>query len=558
MGRAGFKLNVTRTPGVYQAVCPHIATAPDPTGSESEFLVQYERQLSPGIIGSLWLGRLATGNEAGRLVTIRRIPLALLDAEDVERVHLSAGAFARLRSPSIVKLLGVAELDGELISVSEYLAGIRLIDLQRCLIESAATIPVSVALRLILDLVQASILARRVIMNLGVPAPRRIVLSDSALVALSGEVLLTDVGIVPSLLRNPNIASLPEVAVELAPEEHDSQMMLPGSPEGYTFGVSLWQLLTNHWIDSRRSSAQDTVDNSQAREIPRVDSVVRPGMAVPDSVVQLVQKATERDAKRRFPSLEAMADALAQLPAQLIATTHQLQATVQQLAPQILPEFNASATWSIPARPDMSLPPSHPVSLHPPGAHNWEPPTFAERRLVAPVLTTTTRQSVDPSRVLLSLRPHSLRPPVVRYMGPTRSARPWLWVAGIAIALALAALTLAIRHPKQVVIGVTAERASASAVQRQPAGETRLPPAVTMASTTSTDNPMEPRTVETTAAKQKDAPREPTSAERLAPSVNEPAPGGGYRSHKISTLPPTGHLSAPHLDVESAHETHGN
>ena len=468
-------------------MCPHIVTAPGPTGSEGEFLVQYERQLSPGIIGSLWLGRLANGNEAGRLVTIRRIPLALLDAEDVERVHLSAGAFAHLRSPSIVKLLGVAELDGELISVSEYLAGIRLIDLQRCLIESEATIPVSVALRLILDLVQASILARRLIMNLGVPAPRRIALSDSALIALFGEVLLTDVGLVPSLLRNPTIASMPEVAVELAPEEHDSQMMLPGSPEVYTFGVSLWQLLTNHWIDSRRTSAQDAVDFSQVPDIPRVDSVARLGMAVPEPVVQLVQRATERDAKRRFPSLEAMADALAQLPSHLIATTHQLQATVQQLAPQILPECDASATWSIPAQPAMSLPPpSRPVSLHPPGAHDWEPPTFAERRLVAPVLTANTRQSVNPSRVLLSLRPHSLRPPVVQYIVPARSARPWLWVAGIAIMLALAALTLAIRNPKRVVVEVGAERTSTSAVQRQPAGETNLLPPVPMASTTST------------------------------------------------------------------------
>jgi len=389
-----------------------------------EVVVQYERQMSPGIIGSIWLGRLASGSETGRLVSIRRIPRGLLSADDVERVRSGAGACARLRSPAIVKLLGVAELDGELITVSEYLAGIRLIDLERCLIESAVSIPVGVATRLILDVARAAVSARRLMMDFGVLAPNRVVVSDSALIALFGEVLLTDIGVLSALLRSPRVAQLPGVAADLSPEELGTTTSVPGSPEVYTLGIAFWQLLTNRWIQLPQGGPQarrDEVvvprqrrgvvgeppllgvtegpfkDSAAQQSIPPVDSVERMGLPVPEPVARILRQATHSDPRRRFTSLDALVAALEQLPSNLVATSRQLQGFIHDTATQFMPECAASATWTLPPRFDNSQPPpSRPIARHPNGEHDWEPPTLAERRLVAPVVTSGAPHELEP------------------------------------------------------------------------------------------------------------------------------------------------------------------
>ena len=97
-----------------------------PPGSAGDVLVQYEKQLSTGVVGSIWLGRLATGAEAGRLVTVRRIALEWLDASDIRRIEQTASAFASIRSPSLIKPLEVTRQDRDLLCISEHLVGIRL------------------------------------------------------------------------------------------------------------------------------------------------------------------------------------------------------------------------------------------------------------------------------------------------------------------------------------------------------------------------------------------------------------------------------------------------
>ena len=503
--------------------------------------MQYERQLSPGIIGSIWLGRLACGTEAGRLVTIRRVPLGLLDAEDIERIRLGAGACAHLRSPSIVKLLGVAELDGELISVSEHLAGIRLIDLERCLIESEATIPIGVAIRLILDVVQASITARRSMMNMGVLAPKRVVVSDSALIALFGEVLLTDVGIMSGLLRNPRITTLPAVSAELSPEERTDQQAIAGSPEVFTLGIALWQLLTNRWVDPQRFDAVVVPDASGARSIPPVDSIERIGMPVPEPVVRLLQRATHRDARKRFASLEAMADALGQLPSHLIATTRQLQGFIQQMAPQVLPECDASATWSLQSQLGMSLPPSsRPVTLHPPGPHDWEPPTFAERRLVAPVTSAAPPLLMDTERPFVAVNvPEQSNPSRLRSFA-------WLFGAALAIGLATVALMRFARHPRSPDIQLAADPNIASQSTKAQDSErasrelqqTAPPPAGNATMTAMDRSGAKPES----AADKRDGPalNADMPPKRDTCAAAPTPPNSPYRPHKIAPYRPKG------------------
>jgi len=355
-------------------------------GSTGELLVQYEKQLSIGAVGSIWLGRLASGAETGRLVIARRIPLALLDVADVERIRQSVGAYVRLKSPAILKLLDVAIVDRDLVCVSEYLAGVRLHDLQRCLVETEASIPTGVAVRLVLEVAKAGVVAHRLMSRLGILASHRVVYSDCVLIALFGETLVTDVGVLAGLLRCPNISSKPGVIVGLAPEEILTPEGACGSPEVFTLGVLLWELLTSRWLFPRHLDAASSGDALTRQPIAPIESVERVGLPVPESVARLLGQAIGRDPRRRYGSLEVLIDALEQLPSHCVASVDQLGSCIRSFAPQILPECDNSAIWPLDAdRVRTFIPSSPPISLGPGDAHDWDPPTFAERQLVAPV-----------------------------------------------------------------------------------------------------------------------------------------------------------------------------
>jgi hypothetical protein len=367
-------------------VGPQLPAVEGLTGSTGELLVQYEKQLSTGAVGSIWLGRLASGAETGRLVIVRRIPLALLDVADVERIRQSVGAYVQLKSPSLVKLLDVAVVDRDLACVSEYLAGVRLHDLQRCLVETEASIPTGVAVRIVLEVAKAGAVAHRLMSRLGILASHRVVFSDGVLIALFGETLLADVGILAGLLRCPNIASIPNVIVGLAPEEILSPEGTCGSPEVFTLGVLLWELLTSRWLFPRHL---DTVSSRNAlvrQPIAPIESVERVGLPVPETVARLLGQAIGRDPRRRYGSLEVLIDALDQLPPHCVASVDQLGSWIRSFAPQISAESDNSAIWPLDTERGRTFSRSSPpLTLGPVDTHDWDPPTFAERQLVAPV-----------------------------------------------------------------------------------------------------------------------------------------------------------------------------
>jgi serine/threonine protein kinase len=469
------------------------------------------------VIGSIWLGRLASGSETGRLVTIRRIPLDLLSNEDLERVRLGAGACARLRSPTIIKLLGVAELDGELITVSEYLAGIRLIDLERSLIESDATIPVGVATRLVLDIARAAVAARHLMMDIGVLAPNRVLVSDSALIALFGEVLLTDIGVMSPLLRSPAIAQLPGVLADLAPEEIGTNVTAAGSPEVYTLGVALWQLLTNRWVQLPQGGARVFKEPGVSDSIPPVETVERMGLPVPDALARVLRQATQRDPRKRFTSLDALVDAIEQLPANCVATSRQLQAFIQQTAPQVLPECEASATWSVPARLEpMQPPPSRPITLHPSSGHDWEPPTFAERRLVAPVSANVQHEpELEEAVAVNSIEPRR-----------TSRLRTAFLVIGAALALTVTTVLLIrmVQHKKAPV----AQKAHAGILVHSAAAPATPERAAAQSAQTTPEPPTPPTDELTPLQKQKKG-----ASHGVAPTPNRPRGSAPYRPKGI-------------------------
>ena len=86
--------------------------------------------------------------------------------------------------------------------------------------------------------------AHRLMSGLGILTTQRVIFGDAVLIALFGEALLTDVGILSDLLRCSRVSTIAELSADLAPEEIQGTPSNCGSPEVFTLGVWLWELLT--------------------------------------------------------------------------------------------------------------------------------------------------------------------------------------------------------------------------------------------------------------------------------------------------------------------------
>lgn len=512
------------------------------SGSTGEALVQYEKPLSAGTIGSLWLGRLASGSESGRLITVRRIPTHLFEVGEIDRVVHVAGVVARLKSPSLVKLLGAIREENELLCVSEYLAGVRMVDLQRFVVEGENSIPASVAARLILEVTRASVVAHRLMNGLGIMSSRRVIFGDAVLIALFGEALLTDVGILSELLRCSRVVALPELTAELAPEEIRSTPSNCGSPEVFTLGVWLWELLTSRWLFPRQLDGETCRRAVVGKPIPRIDEIERMGMPVPEPIVRVVEQALVRDPRKRIASLESLIDVLEQLPSQCVASSEQLGAWIRSVAPQILPENDTSAVWPVEAEQIRGFTKSDPpVTLGPPDSHDWDPPTFAERQLVAPVLGIT-KVSETPRHTLAAVVAVSI--PVAQRVLPRRR-----WLIGSAIGVfglglvVLSSFLLFRRHPSPEQAKATAE-APQIAAQTDSGRGTLIGSRGTETSKTGAGD-VEPANSMSTRAQDKTKSLASPASKAASKGV-EPAPrpevsaNGSYHPHKIAPFRPKG------------------
>ena len=510
-------------------------------GSKGDALVQYEKQLSIGGVGSLWLGRFASGSEIGRSVTVRRVPIEWLEPPDIERARLAAGAYSRLKSPSLIKLLEVKQTAQELICVSEYLAGVRLSDLQRFLVETESPMPTGVALRLVLEAAKAASVAHRLMSRLGSLTSQRVLFSDGVLIALFGETLLTDVGLLASLAPSARIAALPTVIANLSPEEILNPDVACGSPEVFTLGVMLWELLSSRWLFSRHLDTSAIRQAVAEQPIAPIDSIERLGLPVPKPVARLICEATERDPRKRIGSLEAFVEAMQDLPSHCVASIDQLGDCIRKFAPQILPECDTSAIWPLDAERGRSLVRSVvPAAMDASELHNWDPPTFAERQLVVPV-------SENPAGDVILSEPaapvFALSLPIEPE--PARKRAVPIFVGSALFLAALVSTFLLLRQRRHIdVERATAEPVRSTVVVPTSSPNPRDTEALRVDEPAAIDDTPSAAGGEPVRAKTHSKPQTPTADPTPKPSASSShaveTPGETFRPHKISPYHPKG------------------
>lgn len=386
-----------------------------PSTSTAQPLVRYEKHLGAASIGTIWLGRLLNGSDAGRVVVLRRIAKQWLSNKDAEWVLYGADAYAQVRHPSLLKLLGVLDQDNDLVTISEHLEGVRLVDLQRSVFDEGVPVPATVATRLVLDAARATCKAHRLAADAGIFPCERLFLPEGVLITGYGATLLGELGVLSALARCVIPRTVPDLLAQLAPEELGARNEQTGSPEVFSLGVVLWEFLANRWLFSRESDSR-THQELLLAPIRGLDKIERFGMPVPDALVNLVRRATQRDAGQRFASVNDLILALERLPAHFVATEQQVAEVLRQRVPGLLKESTGDTSERALSGTFAEVRASQPsISSSSVSSHDWDRPTFAQSSLVS---RPPFDCSVTPFAT--TQRPQSSAPPLAPRLGAPR------------------------------------------------------------------------------------------------------------------------------------------
>lgn len=301
--------------------------------------------LAAGSLGGLWMSRVASGPEEGRVVTVRSIerPAALTDSalSPLTAVGFSA---MELRHPAVAAVLDVVVAGGAIAIVSEHLEGTLLSGI--CQQGARAKVSPGVAARIALDLLEGLVAVKPAWDEVAPPPPSGTsaasppsihggLLPDGVLVATFGEAMILEIGVAAAAMSIQALRDKAEVLAYRAPEQLGEG---GGSPDEradvFTLGAMIWELIAGRPLfglppappppagappPPRSAGAATVRRNLTSAPIPRLDAL--PGIQpVSPALADFVQKCLERDRTRRHQTLSEAADALRKLG---VAAPHQ-------------------------------------------------------------------------------------------------------------------------------------------------------------------------------------------------------------------------------------------
>jgi serine/threonine protein kinase/tetratricopeptide (TPR) repeat protein len=191
------------------------------------------------MIGEGGMGKVYRGQhqDTGEIVAIKMLTSQIAQTPDMlERFRREGEALRRLNHPNIVKILDVVEEEGENALILEYVAGGSLDKL----LEEQAVLPLSVALRIALELADALTRAHHL------KIIHRDIKPANVLLAADGTPRLTDFGLVQAVGSQQNLTQDGAVVgtyAYLAPEAIEG-----GDPDPrmdiWAYGILLYEMLT--------------------------------------------------------------------------------------------------------------------------------------------------------------------------------------------------------------------------------------------------------------------------------------------------------------------------
>jgi serine/threonine-protein kinase len=249
-------------------------------------------------VGSVWAGRAVEGEHAGSVLAVR--PLALkfpVTPKTAGPIIAAATECVGAELDHVVPVVEVQQLDGEIVIASALVQGSSLGELLRLV--SARKLPSdpAVALRILSDL----LLGLQGCHAAGWYRPGGLI-ADSFLVGSDGLCWLFEPGIAAALNGVGAWARHRECVSYASPE-----LVTPGAAvthvaDLFSIGVVAWELLAAKKLYGGLGY-KSVADKIVGEPAPRLD-------AVPEGLASVVARALERDPAARFPSAEAMLEAL--------------------------------------------------------------------------------------------------------------------------------------------------------------------------------------------------------------------------------------------------------
>src|SRR5689334_21956207 len=220
------------------------------------------------------------------------------DAEYVERFRREARAVAQLSHPNIVTVIDRGEADGQQYIVFEYIDGESL----KQLVDRNGPLPARRAIELALQVADALAFAHQA------GLVHRDVKPQNVLVTEDGEAKVTDFGIARSLDVEHGVTQTGTVlgtSNYISPEQAGGKPVTPAT-DVYSLGVVLFELLTG--------DVPFPGDNFVAVAMKHINEPV-PDLAAlrpdaPSRLVAAVERALEKDPRRRFRSMDELAEEL--------------------------------------------------------------------------------------------------------------------------------------------------------------------------------------------------------------------------------------------------------
>jgi hypothetical protein len=260
-------------------------------------------ELFEGPTGKTHLGRLLAGHEAGRLVALRQV-----SPDRLEELRPIVDVARSIAHPRLGKVLGIVGAGGETHVAAEYVTGVSLLELTGAARAQRVRLPPSVAIRIVRDALLAAQAAKKLMLESAELDVQRSFFTDTVWIAEFGETFVTEVG----------VAALLNDAATLIPADKRQPKAFLASQKGdvYWAGVELYQLLTNARFDEKTAFPFN--------------------QRIPPAVAPSLTRSLSKFASLSFVSPEAMATALSELPAELMASEDEIARTVQGLAQEIL------------------------------------------------------------------------------------------------------------------------------------------------------------------------------------------------------------------------------
>ena len=263
---------------------------------------QLAHELAPSYLGPLWAVRVDGGDGAAPLAMLRLVSLSRLDADTRVRLLEAAWQAMEVRDERVCPVTDVVASDGELSIVSDYAEGLPLRALQGVASVRRKPLAISVALRILTDLVDGVSALHRAMIELGEEAvPLYGGLSpDSILVGTNGRTSVLDVAVASVASSVESLGGNPERIALCGPGAGgDRAARADARTDVFAVGVIAWELLSGRrlFVGSDKAVGQKVL----AAKIPRIDELRRKGdPEIPQSLSKMVTKALERDPEARF------------------------------------------------------------------------------------------------------------------------------------------------------------------------------------------------------------------------------------------------------------------